>query len=346
MSLFSPRIGLKPLARLCRQLSTSLAAGIDVRKVWQRETERAFGARKAKFQQISMSVAAGESMAAALAKTGDFFPDIFRELSEVGEQSGRLAEVYRQMAEHYDHQLELRRQFLKAISWPMIQLTAAIFIVGIFIYVMGIIATMNPGPPVDLLGLGLMGGRGVVIYLAYVGAAAAVLFLSIQAIRRGGPWSGPLQLVLWRVPVLGKALKTLALSRFSWSFYMTSEAGMDLRKAIPLSLRSTRSIELMRQSDGIVTAIQHGREVHEALREARVFPLEYLDAIEVGEHSGQLVETLALLTREQEDSARSAFGVLTTVAGFAVWCTVAALITAIIFRVFTMYMGLLDRAMH
>ena len=32
--LFEPRIGLKPLAALCRRLAISLGAGVDVRTVW------------------------------------------------------------------------------------------------------------------------------------------------------------------------------------------------------------------------------------------------------------------------------------------------------------------------
>src|SRR4051812_30726996 len=100
--IFSPRLGLKPLAQLSRRLSTSLEAGLDARKVWQREAERAHGVRRAKFQQVSTLLAAGESTADALATTGKYFPETFRELSNVGEQAGRLSEVYRQLADHYD----------------------------------------------------------------------------------------------------------------------------------------------------------------------------------------------------------------------------------------------------
>ena len=42
-----------------------------------------------------------------------------------------------------------------------------------------------------------------------------------------------------RIPVLGPALETLALSRLAWAMYLTMNTGMDVRRAMRLSLAST-----------------------------------------------------------------------------------------------------------
>src|SRR5688572_25212148 len=138
--LFGARVSNKELAQLCRRLATGLEAGIDVRKVWSREVAgRSSSSLRRRLVPVSEAVAVGRSVTEGLAETGDYFPPLFREMVHVGERTGKLAEVFRQLAEHYDHQLNLRRAFLASITWPMFQLTAAVFVIGVLIWVLGII---------------------------------------------------------------------------------------------------------------------------------------------------------------------------------------------------------------
>ena len=60
--LFSARISLKELSRLCHRLATSLEAGIDMRDVWQREASgTARGSLKSRFQAIDHAACTASS---------------------------------------------------------------------------------------------------------------------------------------------------------------------------------------------------------------------------------------------------------------------------------------------
>ena len=130
MNFLEPRIGLKQLADLSRRLSTSLSAGVDVRAVLRAKPAARAGSGASRFEAMQHEVAGGSTVSDALAKTGNYFPKFFRELVRVGEESGHLSEVLRQLAEHYEHQLKMRRTLLAAISWPVIELTLALGVVG------------------------------------------------------------------------------------------------------------------------------------------------------------------------------------------------------------------------
>ena len=187
--LFSPRIKMRHLAGLCRRSATALGAGIDVRTVWAREAERTSGwATRGRLLTVSEAVHRGESMAEALAATGDFFPPLFRELVAVGEQSGQLSEVFAQLADHYEGRLQLRRVFLGAIAWPMIELAAAVVVIGFLIWIMGVI-----GHGIDPLGFGLVGNAGLMIYIAFLATVGVLFFLILEAVRRGLVWTRPIQ---------------------------------------------------------------------------------------------------------------------------------------------------------
>jgi type IV pilus assembly protein PilC len=80
-------------------------------------------------------VRAGTELTAALARTG-LFPDEFRDVLEVGEESGRLDEVLRQQAEQYDEEAGRRLTALAAVAgygvWAGIGLVMIVVILRIF----------------------------------------------------------------------------------------------------------------------------------------------------------------------------------------------------------------------
>src|SRR5581483_520048 len=136
--LFSARIGQTDLANLCRRLAIALSSGVDIRRVFTREAEgRTRPALRKKLDEISFKLKQGSSLSEAVNATGEYFPPIFREMVNVGEQTGHSAEVFKNLADHYENQVRLRRMFLSSITWPIIQLTAALSVIGLLIWFIG-----------------------------------------------------------------------------------------------------------------------------------------------------------------------------------------------------------------
>lgn len=344
--LFSPRISVRQLAILSRRLAISLEAGIDVRKVWAREAERPIGPIvRRRLCMVSEAVEQGESLSEALKATGDYFPEMFRELVAVGEYSGHLAECLAQLASHYEDQIRLRRIFLVAIAWPVFQLIVSLLVVGILIWAMGVIRNIT-GTKVDILGFGLVGNAGLAIYLGLLAVIGAALFGVLYAIQRGVLWVAPIQVALMRVPMLGQVLQTLALARLAWSLHLTLDTGMELRRALKLSLDSTQNAFFTRHERSIDRSVTSGNSLYEAFDQTDAFPREFLDALQTGEQSGRTVETMEILSRQYQDRAQAATRILTMLAGFAVWALIALLIIMLIFRVFSFYLGAINSALN
>jgi len=335
--LGSPRIKLKTLAGLCRRLSTSIGAGVDVRKTWAREAERAEGNAKPRFAYIAEAANKGVPIADAIDACGDYFPELFRSMMHVGEKAGHQAEVLREMAEKYEHQVTLRRSFMGAIWWPMFQLVMAIGVIGLLIWILGMLPT-----PVDIIGFGLIGTEGLIKYLLVVGSIALAIALVVRAIMRGALWVGPVQKLILRIPKIGRAFETLALSRLAWTMHVTFGSGMDMKEALQLSLRSARNVEYSNSSDAVWASIRRGSDLTDALAATGSYPREFLDTIEVGEQSGRLSESLGKLAEQYEQEARAALVILTRILGFVVWLAVALMIIFMIFRIASFYIGTIN----
>ena len=337
------RIPTKQLERLCRRLSISLEAGIDARTALAREAERASGgAARRHMASICDAIHRGESLHAALQETGDYFPELFRGIVHVGEQSGHLGEALGQLADHYDGRLRLRRQFLSAISWPLFELGASVLIIGLLIWVLGFIG-QSAETRIDPLGLGLVGNRGLAIYCAFIAAVAIFILSAIHAIQRGMGWIKPVQRAALKLPGIGKPLLTIALARLAWAMNLTFNAGMDVRQALRLSLENTRNAHFTDQIEPIDRAVNQGQSLHEAFSQTAAFPTDFLDSLHTAEESGKLVESMGRLSRQYQEQAESALQVLTTLAGFAVWAVIAAIIVAAIFRLFSFYVGIIQQ---
>ena len=343
--LVSPRIGTRQLANLCSRLSTSLEAGLDLRKVWGQEAERAGAlAARSRFRKVSLAVNNGQSLAEALDSTGDYFPVLFRELVRVGEQTGHQGQAFGHLADHYQNQLRLRRLFLTSITWPLFQLGAAVVVVGFLIWILGVIGESR-GATIDILGWGLVGNRGLAIYSSAVTLIGLSVAGLIFGITRGLAWTRPIQHLVMRVPQLGKALETLAIARLAWVLHLTQDAGMALRPSLKLALQSTGNARYMDVVPTVDEVIARGDTIEEAFRASGVFPREFLDAVLVGEQSGRLVESMAVLSRQYHERADAAMRVLTMLAGYVVWIFIAGIIILVIFRIFSFYLNSIRQAM-
>jgi type II secretory pathway component PulF len=345
--LFSPRARNRDLAELCRRLAISLESGIEVRKVFARESEgRTSGALRSRLQIVQQRVAAGQSIAEGLDLTGDYFPKLFRELVKVGEQTGHLDQVFRHLAQHYEHQEMMRKEFISSITWPLMQLFISVCVIGLVIWVSGLIDGKDfNGKDIDILGFGLKGASGALTYFHIVAWIVIGVIILIQCIKRGVFWVRPLQRMIIHVPYLGTALETMAVARFAWSLHLTTESGMGLLKALPLCLQTMQNARYSDHIAPIVAGVQRGDTLTETLSSTGVFPVRFLDAVEVGEQSGRLPETMELLSDQYQDESRRAIKVVMQVASWLVALAVMGFIVFFIFRIASFYLGMINDAM-
>ncbi len=342
--MFAPRIGLKPLAELCHRLAIATTAGIKDLKVWQTEAQRGSRQQQLKIEQVVSELNSGNTLPASLASTGKYFPSLFLQMVEVGDESGQMDRTYKRLAEHYDRTLAAKREFLSRLAWPAFQLGIALLVVAILIYVMGIIQGDREGEAFDILGLGLVGTSGLIKYGGFLFLCAIVMLLLIEAFRRGAAWVKPLQRTIVTLPMVGEAFQTLAIARFTWAFQLVLGTSMDLRKAMPLVLDATGNDYYARHGREVAMRIENGQDIHQSLAATGAFPKEVLESVAVGEESGQLAEVMGRLSKEYQERAGTAISILAQAAGYLIWLLVATMIIMLIFQIFSSYVGVLQEA--
>src|SRR3954454_4023317 len=344
--LFQPQLSNKSLAEMCHRLAIETDSGIDIRRTWQRETDITHGRVKPYIASIRDAVARGDTLSEALQSTGSVFPPLFLEMARVGEQTGTLSKVFSRLETHYRRQVRAERIFLGAIAWPMFELAFAILIVGGLIWILGVIAQRNNGQPIDILGFGLIGTRGLIVYCILVTVVVTCVASVVIALNRGMLWTRSLQRAMLQIPAVGNALQRIALARIAWALHLTLNVDIGLRRIVPLALRSTANDYYIRHTDQILNIVTAGEPLHVAFASCGAFPSEFIDALAAAEESGRIVESMERLSNRYEEEAESAVKILATILGYVVGACVMAFIVFLIFRLANFYIGTINDAVN
>jgi type II secretory pathway component PulF len=135
-------------------------------------------------------------------------------MTEVGEKTGHEPEIFRSPARVLDRRVRTARSLRASLAWPAFQLGIAILVVGLLIFLAGVLRDAE-GNPIDLLGFGLAGTSGVVIYALAAVAVGTGLWLGLGRALASWQSQGIVRRVLSRVPVLGAAAR--AAEAAGWS---------------------------------------------------------------------------------------------------------------------------------
>lgn len=327
-------ISLTRLANWCRAVALGLESGRPMVATLKGMQTRGPRPNRELSTRTLAGITSGSDFATALHESGFSLPPVLIALSKVGVETGKLPEVLVQLERYFLFQASMRRELLKKLLWPMFELGAAIGIIGLLIFLLGVISDSMGSEPLDVLGLGLVGVKGAAVWFAGWGAAFLLLAVSWWAVRKVFGLAGFVDRLLWRIPVLGPTLRELALSRLCFALGMTMDSAMSIRRAVPLSLESSGSAALAELVPQVRADLKDGHPLSFSFRESELFPDDFLEVLETGEESGQVPEQMARLGEEYRKRFEFQLAVLTSVLGWLVWFVVAGIVAVCIFRVF------------
>jgi type II secretory pathway component PulF len=286
--------------------------------------------------KVAAELKSGWNLRESLDRQPNVFPPLVVALTTVGEESGTLPEVMAEMEKYYVLQQRLQQDFWSQIRWPLLQLLVATLVIAMLILVLGSVKVADASglKPLDPLGFGLVGASGAIIFLSAVAGAVVVLLGGCWLGRRLLGRSAWLEGFLLRVPLVGRCLRALAVTRFALALHLMLDSGVSVARALQLALLATDNAAFLAAYPKVEAGIQGGHGVAASLARARLFPQRFLGVIAVAEESGQLPEALRYQAAEYDEDSRRRLTLLTQVASGLVWLLIAVLLIATIFRMF------------
>lgn len=346
MSVFSQRMKLSSAAKFCYRLGTGLRAGADLLKLLYSEASQGPPSQRQAMLNLAEGAKRGEQLSTLMEKQTPFFPPLMTAMTRVGEATGKIEHTLLTLSQHFDQQLATRRAFLASIIWPALQLVASIGVISLVIYLLGILTPAGGGQMTDILGLGLRGGSGVLWFWFYLAILFGTLALLTLAFMRNVGGVQNLVPLVYLVPVIGPAIQTITISRFSSTLSLALGSGLDPIRSIKLALDSTDSDYYRNTADDAENAILGGASLAGALQATNLFPDDFIQRIEISEHSGTDAESIDYLAQEYDGRAKRAIKAIAGIATVLIWLTVAGVLIFFIFRIAATYINAINGALE
>ena len=340
--LRNPQIAPKSIFPFCRSMSRMLEAGVEIRKSLKSSAKNCRDGRLTETVEAVVSrVREGNDLTSSFAEFEERYPRLFLDLLYVGEQTGSLPEVFHALADYYEAHVNRMRQFRSQIAWPVFQLIAGILIIGLVIYIIGIISN---SPDQDVLGLGLTGTSGALLWYTMTFGTIGATWLGYIIISRNAAGKMALHPFLIMIPGIRYVMRSFAIARFSWCFALTQQSGMEIRPSLKASLNATSNGVYIAAAPEIWRQIQEGETLATALSQSKLFPVEYLHIVETAEQTGTVPEALHRLSTRFDEDAHRAMTWLTGIIAKMVWGIVALFIIFIVINFFMKYVALINDA--
>lgn len=329
------------MAKLFYRLANSYSAGIDLRSIFQGEAKYGGVAYRSQMEQVARGLGIGQTLSDSMRATNGYFPGLAVAIVEAGERGGRLEQSFQRLSHHYEELVKFRNRFLLSIAWPLFELAMSIVIIGMLILILGWVTEMNNMEPFHWFGVtSWKPWQDFLMYVFLVLLFFGGLATLVIGTLRGwfGKW--PMEIAL-RIPLIGKTIESLALSRFAWTLSVAENAGMSAPEALRLAFDSTQNHYYERYKEQCVGEVQANQQFFPVLNETGAFPPDFLLYVENGETAGQLAETMDRVAREMRERAENNLKLISTI-GFVLALLLVA--TLIGFTVITLYQRLyLDR---
>lgn len=292
------RVETVELIMFCRQMHTITRAGIPLVKGLR---GLAASLRNYTFQQalndIVERLEAGVELSTAMRAHPKIFQNLFVSLVSVGENSGRLDLVFKQLSEYMERDLATMKSIKTALRYPsfvLIAITVAIVIINVkvipaFAGMFAKFGAQLPLPTRILIGVSDFFVNYWMYLLAVIAATVAWTYHYVNTPEGSRAW-GRKKL---RLIVVGDIIERASLARYARSFGLMLNAGLPLSNALELSARAVDNPYLGDKIRGIRAGVERGEGLFQTHLVSGMFTPLVLQMISVGEESGQVDTLLA-----------------------------------------------------
>ncbi|HEX7456541.1 MAG TPA: type II secretion system F family protein [Candidatus Nanoarchaeia archaeon] len=295
-------VGIAALAQFTRQLSTMITSGLplaDSLVVLQKQTENK--SLQEVVKQISEDIEGGSSFASALSKHRSVYSAAYINVIKAGEASGTLDKVLMKLADTLEKDREFQSKIKGAMVYPAIITIAMILVASIIlIFVVPKLSEVYvdldivlPLPTRVLIAVShFMVRFWWLVLLAMIGGNIA-----LRRYRKTPEGALLIDKLLLKLPVVGKLNRDTSLTEFTRTLGALVSAGVPILDSLKISGETATNATHRQAVGNIITKVEKGTTLSNALASEEVFPPLISQMASVGEETGKMDEVLTKVSQ-------------------------------------------------
>ena len=297
-----------------RQMAILLESGTDiVASLELLQEQTANHTLKRVLGEVISDLRRGNQLSIALGKHPQVFSSIYCRLLSVGEQSGDLETVLKQVADYMEKEVATAKETKSALMYPAITSVVTIVVMVLLVtFVLPSFGNLYSTLGIDLppLAQALINLSGnIQSYWTYLLLAMlTVVGLTLIYIKTPGGQYKRDNLIL-RLPILGRVIHLSELARSCRSMALLLRAGLPLTEAMPQVVQSGNNKVMAKALSDVQQDMIKGEGLSRPMAKNKLFLPLMVQMVRVGEETGNLDVTLLSVAlsyeAEAEDKTRS-----------------------------------------
>ena len=287
-------------------LETLLTAGLDIQRALELVEEGyKKKSQKAIINQLKEQVVAGSALSEAMEHL-DKFTTYEVNTVRIGEETGRLTIVLKELGDFFEKSLRYRRQLLGALSYPFFVTGFALMVVFFLLrYLVPMFSGIYGRFDKDLPAM----TQNIVALSEWLQAYSYLIFLGILGFigllywKRNSHWFKRWSAIfLIKLPIFGSIIKQIYLARYCQAMFLLLNSKVPLLKTVELVRQMIAFYPIEEALTIAEKEIIVGENLSSSLRKFKFFPNQMLALIEVGEEASQLENMFGKLASQYNEN--------------------------------------------
>ena len=300
-NLSGTRIKEKDLSIMCSQFSIILTSGLSIMRCVEMVAEQARTPElRASLLKVAEDVSGGYSLAQGFENNMPDLPVTFIETVRAGEASGTLEQCFARLETYYDKQAKLRGKVISTLTYPIIVIMVAIvvFIIVMVKAVPVFVSTFEyMGSELPAITKGMIAVSNFMVHqwllLVVLFLAAGVVYFLVRRSPKG-------RVALDTFSLKRSPLKKLhsmnAMSQFAATMTIMLSAGLPIIRSLEVTANVITNRLISNSIRRVCLGVEQGRGLADTMREEGLFPQLLVEMTNVGEQSGNLEQTLSVVS--------------------------------------------------
>ena len=329
-----------------RQLALLLESGINIvtslellqGQVSNRMLKRVLG-------EVIADLRSGSQLSVAMGKHPKVFSSLGCRTLSIGEQTGGLETMLKQIAEYTEKEIVAKKGIKSALMYPIIaSVVTVVVVVVLVVFVLPAFSNLYSSLGAELPALTRMmmsmstmlrtNALSILLALIIVGGLALVYFKTPQ-----GKYN--LDKLLLRIPMLGRVRHLNELARCCRSISLLFTAGLPLTEIMPLVIQGSNNRVMAQALYEVQQDMLKGEGLAQPMAKNALFLPMMVQMVKVGEETGNLDTSLQAVAQnyetEAEDKTKSMIGMIQPVMTIIIAGVVGLIAMSMFSAMYSMY---------
>lgn len=309
------RAGLDDIVAFTRQLATMSASGLPLTDALRILKTQSNQSMSDVISDVLENVEGGSSLADSLAKHKNIFSQVYVALVRAGESAGVLDNILNRLAVNLEKQKAFIGKVKGAMIYPVIVIIAMV-VVGMVMMIFVVpkltqmYQTFNvqlPLPTKILMGASDWLIKYWILVFGLFGLAAA----GFSAWVKTPAGRTKFELAVFRIPVMGKLQKQIALTEITRTIGLLVGAGISIIEALKITAAAVKNSIYQNALLTAASQVEKGMPLSVPMAQNPHFPPILSQMVNVGEETGRIDDVLTKLSLYFETESEQAVSALT-----------------------------------